>query len=168
MSHSFTTHFSLGNFNAAAVADNALITDFFILSAMALPVLGRSENTLAEKTVPFRLEGSVIYCFGLLDLTVRPFTDFFGRCKSDLYCFEVIKFQQIIQLLICAWILSYKHYSSSDTSSSTSSRSSAFTSKTGSSSSSSSSTTSVSENIWSTMSSSIVYEPAVTNLSPSS
>ena len=78
MTHTFTTNLGFCNFNAAAVTDDALVANSLILSAMALPVLGGSENSLAEKSVFFRLKGTVIYSFGLGYLTVRPFSDLFG------------------------------------------------------------------------------------------
>ena len=46
--------------DAAAVADDAAVADPLVLAAMALPVLDRTEDPLAEETVPFRLEGAVV------------------------------------------------------------------------------------------------------------
>ena len=43
------------NLNAASVADNTLVSDLFIFTAMALPVLARSEDPLTEQTVLLRL-----------------------------------------------------------------------------------------------------------------
>ena len=48
MSHSFTTDFAFSNFNAALFAYYALIAYSLILSAMAFPVTGRSEDFFAE------------------------------------------------------------------------------------------------------------------------
>ena len=55
MTHALTAYAGLGNFHAAAVADHAFIANLLVLSAMALPVLAGSENSLAEQTVLFRL-----------------------------------------------------------------------------------------------------------------
>ena len=77
MTHALTANLGLCNFNAAAVTDDALVANSLVLSAVALPVLGWSENSLAEKSVFFRLKGTVIYGFGLGYLTVRPFSDLF-------------------------------------------------------------------------------------------
>ncbi len=77
VTHTLTTNLSFCNFNAAAVTDNALVANSLVLSAMALPVLSGSENSLAEKSVFFRFKGTVIYGFGLGYLTVRPFSDLF-------------------------------------------------------------------------------------------
>ena len=79
MSHTLTAHAGLRNLYAAAVADNPLVADLLVLSAMALPVLARSENLFAEQTVLFRLQGSVIYGFRLLDLAAGPLSDLFRR-----------------------------------------------------------------------------------------
>ena len=83
VSHTLTANLGFCDLNAAAVAYNALVTDSLILSAMALPVLGRSENSLAEETVLFRFKGTIIYSFGLGYLAVRPFSDLFRRSKTD-------------------------------------------------------------------------------------
>ena len=48
--HALAANLRAGHFNAAAFADLALIADALVLSAVALPVLLRPENTLAEKS----------------------------------------------------------------------------------------------------------------------
>ena len=48
MPHTLPAHARLRNLNAAAVAHDTFITDLFILSAVAFPVLAGSENPLAE------------------------------------------------------------------------------------------------------------------------
>ena len=53
MTHSLAAYFRFRDFNAALFTYLALILRAFILTAMALPVLKRSENLFAEKTVPF-------------------------------------------------------------------------------------------------------------------
>jgi hypothetical protein len=55
-----TTYFLLGNFNAASVADDTLVTDTLVLTAMALIVLDRTEDALAEEAVTFGLIGAVV------------------------------------------------------------------------------------------------------------
>ena len=55
MAHALTSDLGASDLNAAAVADLALEADALVLTAVALPVLGRSENALAEKTVALRL-----------------------------------------------------------------------------------------------------------------
>ena len=70
MSHTLTANLFLRYLNAAAVTDGTLVSDALILSAKALPVLGRSENTLAEKSVALRFKSTIVDRFGLFDLTV--------------------------------------------------------------------------------------------------
>ena len=83
MTHTLTSYLSACNFNAAALADFALETDLLILTAVTFPVLCRSEDSFAEKTVSLRLLGSVIYGFGSFNNAVRPASDLFGGCKTD-------------------------------------------------------------------------------------
>src|SRR5207253_1751083 len=61
--------------DAAALADDALEADALVLAAVALPVLRRTEDLLAEEPVLLRLERAVIDRLGLLHLTVRPRED---------------------------------------------------------------------------------------------
>ncbi len=88
--HALTAHFGARHFDAALFADNTLITYSFILTAMAFPVLRRSENFLAEKTVAFGFLGAVVDGFGFCDFPVRPFPDFFGRRYADLNGIEIV------------------------------------------------------------------------------
>ena len=70
MTHSLTPYLCTGNLNAAAVADLTLKADLLELSAVTLPVLGRSKYSFTEKTISFRLLGSVIYSFRYFNSTV--------------------------------------------------------------------------------------------------
>ena len=54
MAHTLTAHTGFGDFHAATVADNTFISDLFVLSAMALPVLARTEDTLTVQTIFLR------------------------------------------------------------------------------------------------------------------
>ena len=55
MSHTLTADLAAGDFDSASVAYLAFVADLLILAAVALPVLGRSENLFAEKTAYFGL-----------------------------------------------------------------------------------------------------------------
>ena len=55
VAHTLPADGRFGDFYTAAVADNAFVTDFFVFSAVALPVLARSEYSLTEQTILFRL-----------------------------------------------------------------------------------------------------------------
>jgi hypothetical protein len=46
--------------------------DPFVLSAGALPVSSRTENSLTEKTAFFRLESTVVNSLRVLDLPMAP------------------------------------------------------------------------------------------------
>ncbi len=93
MTHALAAHFLLGYFHRAAVAHDAFVADALVLTAVALVVFYRSEDTLAEETVALGLVGAVVDCFGLENLTARVREDFFGRCEAygnlreDVFCF---------------------------------------------------------------------------------
>ena len=55
MTHALTADAGFGNLNAAAVTDNTFISDFFIFTTVALPVLARSKDSLTEQAVFLRL-----------------------------------------------------------------------------------------------------------------
>ncbi len=78
MAHALATDASESDFHAATVADHALVLDAFVLSAGALPVLGRTEDALAEEAALFRLEGALIDRFGILDFALAPRTNRVG------------------------------------------------------------------------------------------
>ena len=98
VSHTVAADLALGHFHAALVADDALVSDALIFSAMAFPVLGRSENPFAEQTADFRLLGAVVDGFGLGYFAVRPFPYFFGRSHSYLNRIEIVKFKHLRRL----------------------------------------------------------------------
>ena len=83
MTHSLTADLGSCDFNAAALADLSAVSDALVFSAVALPVLCRSENTLAEKSLALGLKCAVVNGFGLGYLAVRPFSDLLGGSKTD-------------------------------------------------------------------------------------
>jgi hypothetical protein len=83
MPHSLATNFAARNFNAATLANDALIFDFLIPAAGALPILYRTENPLTEQPVALRLERSVVDCLRLFDFTMGPTHDVFTARDSD-------------------------------------------------------------------------------------
>ena len=48
MSHTLTAHFLLCNLYTTTLADNAFVANTFVFTAMALVVLGRTKDALAE------------------------------------------------------------------------------------------------------------------------
>ena len=65
MSHTLSTYAGFGNFYTTTVADNALISDLFIFTAMTFPVFAGSKDSLTEQTVSFRLQCSIVDRLGL-------------------------------------------------------------------------------------------------------
>ena len=84
VAHTLAADLCLGDLNAAAVADLALITDALVLTAVALPVLGRSKNALAVQAVALRLQGAVVDGLRLLHLAVAPLADLTGEARPIL------------------------------------------------------------------------------------
>ena len=83
VAHAFATNLGTRNFDTTALTNDALKAHALVLAAVALPVLGRTENLLTEQAVFFRLQRSVVDRLGLFDLTVRPGTNLVGGCKAD-------------------------------------------------------------------------------------
>ena len=76
--HTLSSDLAPCHLYAAALAGLSLKTDFLVFSAGAFPVLRGSENTLAEKAVPFRLLSAVIYGFGAVNHSVAPLSYLIG------------------------------------------------------------------------------------------
>jgi len=60
VTHPLTAHLLAGDLDAAALADDALVADTLVLAAVALPVLGRTEDALAEEAVLLGLQRAVV------------------------------------------------------------------------------------------------------------
>src|SRR5690606_36961003 len=86
VAHALAPDLGAGDLHAAALADDALEADALVLAAVALPVLGGTEDLLAEEPVLLRLERAVVDGLGLLDLTVGPHADGVrgGQADPDL------------------------------------------------------------------------------------
>src|SRR5581483_1391643 len=83
MPHPLAPHLGLDHLDAALLADDAAMAHPLVLAAVALVVLGGTEDLRAEQAVALRLEGPVVDRFGLLDLAVRPGPDHFRRRDRD-------------------------------------------------------------------------------------
>ena len=70
VAHALATDLRARDLDATALADDALEPDALVLAAVALPVLGRTEDLLAEQAVLLRLERAVVDRLGLLHLAV--------------------------------------------------------------------------------------------------
>src|SRR5690606_16059314 len=93
VAHALPPHLGAGDLHAAAVAHDAPIADPLVLAAMALPVLGRPEDLLAEQALPLGLEGAVVDGLRLLDLAAGPGPDLLGGSQADAHLVEVVHVQ---------------------------------------------------------------------------
>ena len=100
VAHALTADLCLGDLDAAAVADLALIADALVLAAVALPVLGGSKDALTVQAVALRLQGAVVDGLRLFDLTVAPVADLLRRGKADLNGIENVVFHETNPFLI--------------------------------------------------------------------
>ena len=83
VAHALAPHLRARHLDAAALADDALETDALVLAAVALPVLRRTEDLLAEESVLLGLERAVVDRLRLLHLAVRPREDVARGCQVD-------------------------------------------------------------------------------------
>ena len=60
VAHALAPHLGARDLDAAALADDALVAHALVLAAVALPVLGGTEDALAEQTVALGLERAVV------------------------------------------------------------------------------------------------------------
>src|SRR6476469_4456201 len=65
VTHALATDAAQGDFDAAAIADHATVTDSLVFAAVAFPVLHRTEDPLAEQAVLLGLERAIVDRLGL-------------------------------------------------------------------------------------------------------
>src|SRR5262249_27512894 len=90
VAHALAPHLAAGHLDAAPLTDDALEADALVLAAVALPVLGGTEDLLAEQPVLLRLQRPVVDGLGLLDLAVGPRADLLRRGEADAELVEVV------------------------------------------------------------------------------
>src|ERR1051325_12006285 len=95
VTHALAAHLLPRHLDAAALADDALVPDALVLAAVALPVLRRTEDALAEKTVALRLERAVVDRLRLGYLAGRPVANLLRRREPDADRIEVIDVDQM-------------------------------------------------------------------------
>ena len=95
VAHALAADLGAGDLDAAALADDALEADALVLAAVALPVLGGTEDLLAEEPVLLRLERAVVDGLRLLDLAVGPRADRVGRGQGDPELVEIVDVEQL-------------------------------------------------------------------------
>src|SRR5207253_6936947 len=98
--HPLAAHLLPRHFDAATLADDALVTDALVLAAVALPVTGRPEDALAEETVTLGLERAVVDGLRLRDLAGRPVTDLLRRREPDADRVEVVDVDQVVPFFL--------------------------------------------------------------------
>src|SRR6202042_1162774 len=90
VAHPLTANLRAGDLDAAPLAHDSLVADALVLTAVALPVLGRTEDALAEQAVLLGLERPVVDRLRLGDLPRAPLADLLGGGKTDLDRVEII------------------------------------------------------------------------------
>ena len=94
VAHALAPDLGAGDLDAAALADDALVADPLVLAAVALPVLGRTEDALAEQPVLLGLQRPVVDRLRLRHLAVAPAPDLLGGGEADLDGVEVVDVHQ--------------------------------------------------------------------------
>src|SRR5205823_9135767 len=95
VAHALAPDLGPRDLDPAALADDALEPDALVLAAVALPVLGRTEDLLAEETVLLGLERAVVDRLRLLHLAVRPRADRVRRGQPDPKLIKVVDVQHV-------------------------------------------------------------------------
>ena len=94
VAHALAAHLGARDLDAAALADDALVADALVLAAVALPVLRRTEDALAEQAVLLGLQRAVVDRLRLGDLARAPGADLLGGGEADLDGVEVVDVDQ--------------------------------------------------------------------------
>ena len=95
VAHALAAYLGARHLDAAALADDALVADALVLAAVALPVLGGTEDALAEQPVLLGLERPVVDRLGLRHLAGRPAADLLRGREADLDCVEIVYVDQM-------------------------------------------------------------------------
>jgi len=91
VAHPLPAHAASSDLHPAPVADHALVFDLLVAATVALPVLYRAKDPLAEKPVPLWLESPIVDGFRLFDLTKRPVANILGGSYPDPDDFNTIE-----------------------------------------------------------------------------
>ena len=89
MTHSLAAYLLFGNFHVAPVTDDSAVAYPLVLAAVALVVLGRTEDLFAEESVALRLVSPVVDGFRLEHLAAGPRGDVLRRSERDAYRLEI-------------------------------------------------------------------------------
>jgi hypothetical protein len=99
VAHALATNLRARHLDAAALTHDALVADALVLAAVALPVLGRTEDALAEQPVLLRLERAVVDGLRLGHLAGAPAADLLRGGEADLNGVEIIDVDHVWALL---------------------------------------------------------------------
>ena len=83
MSSTLTTYLFLRNLNTTTVTDDTFVTDALVLTAGALIVFRRTEDSLTEQAVALWLVGAVVDGLGLGHLTIGVLLDCLRRGQAN-------------------------------------------------------------------------------------
>ena len=90
VAHPLAPDLRASDLDAALVADDALVPDSLVLAAVALPVLGGTEDALVEQAVLLGLERAVVDRLRLRHLALRPLPDLVRAGQRDADRAEII------------------------------------------------------------------------------
>src|SRR5260370_32551319 len=85
MAHALAANAAMGDFDAAAVTNHALVFHASVLAAGAFPVFLGTKNSFAEKAVLFGTVSPVVNRLRLLDLAERPTADVMRVGQTDAH-----------------------------------------------------------------------------------
>ena len=95
VAHALAPDLRARDLDATPLADDAPETDPLVLAAVALPVLRRTEDLLAEESVLLGTERAVVDRLRLADLAVRPVTNVVGGSQPDTELIEVVDVEHL-------------------------------------------------------------------------
>src|SRR5262249_37624294 len=98
MAHALATHLRARDLHTALVTDDALMPHTLIFAACALPILGRSEDALAEESVLFRLERAIVDSFWLGHLAIAPGANLLRAGQADADGVKIVDFEHWLRL----------------------------------------------------------------------
>src|SRR5213075_3541501 len=94
VAHPLAADLGARDLHAAALADDALVADPLVLAAVALPVLGRTEDPLAEEPILLGLERAVVDGLRLGYLAGGPAADLLRAREPDADGVEIVYVDQ--------------------------------------------------------------------------
>ncbi len=90
VAHPLAADLRARDLDAALVADDALVSNPLVLAAVALPVLGGTEDAFVEETILLGLERPVVDRLRLRHLTLGPLPDLVRAGKRDANGVEIV------------------------------------------------------------------------------